>query len=71
MSRESESEVLEFENARLREEQRQILGALQMLFNLLEEYAPTWYTQEHQNTALSALKASDPCLKLETTPARV
>jgi len=32
--------------------------ALKMLFDLLEEYAPSWYTEEHHGQALSALQAS-------------
>ena len=27
------------------------------LFNLLEQYAPVWYTEEHHNRALAALRA--------------
>jgi hypothetical protein len=29
---------------------------LQELFNLLEEYAPTWYTEEHRSRAVRALR---------------
>jgi hypothetical protein len=29
--------------------------ALEDLFQLLEEYAPTWYTEEHHNLAVAAL----------------
>jgi len=29
-----------------------------MLFDLLEEYAPAWYTEEHHKQALSALETS-------------
>jgi hypothetical protein len=32
---------------------KEVLGEL---FDLLEEYAPTWYTNEHRNRALSALR---------------
>ncbi len=28
---------------------------LQELFQLLEEYAPVWYTEEHHNRAVAAL----------------
>jgi hypothetical protein len=28
---------------------------LEELFQLLEEYAPTWYTEEHHNKAVAAL----------------
>ncbi len=29
---------------------------LQELFLLLEDYAPTWYTEEHHNRAIGALR---------------
>ena len=29
---------------------------LQELLNLLEQYAPTWYTEEHHRRALTALR---------------
>jgi hypothetical protein len=55
-------EVLQDEVLRVREEQRQILDALQILFDLLEAFAPCWYTEEHHERALAALAvtASDP-----------
>ena len=28
---------------------------LEELFHLLEDYAPTWYTQQHHNRAVAAL----------------
>jgi hypothetical protein len=31
---------------------------LQELFQLLEEYAPTWYTEEHHNRAVAALQGA-------------
>ena len=31
---------------------------LEELFQLLEEYAPTWYTEEHHNRAVEALRRS-------------
>jgi hypothetical protein len=51
-------EVLEDEVVLLREQQRQILDALQMLFDLLEAFAPCWYTEEHHERALAALAVS-------------
>jgi hypothetical protein len=48
-------EVLEDEIVRLREEQKQILDALQMLFDLLEQFAPCWYSEEQHERALAAL----------------
>ena len=32
-----------------------IQSALRELFELLEDYAPTWYTEEHHNRAIAAL----------------
>jgi hypothetical protein len=29
---------------------------LKMLYDLLEEYAPAWYTEEHHNKAEAALR---------------
>jgi hypothetical protein len=33
-----------------------IAEAFRELFNLLEEYAPVWYTEEHHNKAVAALR---------------
>jgi len=33
------------------------LEVFQELFTLLEEYAPVWYTEEHQRRTMRALKA--------------
>ena len=33
-------------------------AALKMLFELLEDYAPMWYTEEHHNLAVKALAES-------------
>jgi hypothetical protein len=51
-------ESLECDSDRVRQEQEQALDALKMLFDLLEEYAPAWYSEEHHRQALSALEAS-------------
>jgi hypothetical protein len=48
-------DILENEVVGVREEQRQILDVLQMLFDLLEAFAPCWYTEEHHERALAAL----------------
>jgi hypothetical protein len=66
------------ELARLRENQKRLVQALQRLFNLLERYAPSWYTEnlleryapswyteEHHDTASAALSAT-----LDTNPKR-
>jgi hypothetical protein len=50
-------ESLECESCRVGQEQEQMQNALKMLFDLLEEYAPSWYTEEHHGQALSALEA--------------
>jgi hypothetical protein len=39
----------------IRENQKQTRDALETLFELLEEYAPAWYTEEHRQQALAAL----------------
>jgi hypothetical protein len=33
-------------------------GAFREMFNLLEEHAPKWYTEEHHKRAVAALGAS-------------
>jgi len=35
---------------------RTVADALMELFELLEEYAPAWYTEEHHNRAVAALR---------------
>jgi len=39
----------------LQDNQKKLVAALQMLFDLLEEYAPRWYTQQHRDQAIAAL----------------
>ncbi len=39
-------------------ERRRLVEALSDLHQLLEEYAPTWYTEEHHRKAESALHDS-------------
>lgn len=48
------SESLEHEVAELRKHQKQLVSALRLLFDLLEAYAPSWYTEEHHKKALAA-----------------
>jgi hypothetical protein len=38
-------ESLEHEVAELRKRQKQLMSALRLLFDLLEAYAPSWYTE--------------------------
>ena len=40
----------------LRIELAGVAEVLRELFNLLEQYAPTWYTEEHHNRAVGALR---------------
>ena len=42
---------LERELAELRKKQTQVVRALQLLFDLLEKYGPSWYTEESQASA--------------------
>ena len=43
------------ESGTVRNGQEKLVTALEMLFNLLEEYAPQWYTHEHHDVATDAL----------------
>lgn len=36
-----------------------VKAALHELFQLLEDYAPTWYTEEHHDRAMAALQDPD------------
>ena len=38
-------------------DREQIIQTLTELYELLEEYAPSWYTQEHHDAAQAALNA--------------
>jgi hypothetical protein len=42
---------LERELVELRKKQTQVVRALQLLFDLLEKYGPSWYTEESQASA--------------------
>ena len=42
----------------LRIELASVAEVLRELFNLLEQYAPTWYTEEHHNRAVAACASS-------------
>ena len=44
------------ESVALRIELAGVAEVLRELFNLLEQYAPTWYTEEHHNLAVAALR---------------
>ena len=46
---------LERELMELRKKQTQVVRALQLLFDLLEKYGPSCYTEEHHKQALAAL----------------
>lgn len=39
--------------------QERIVRAVNQLYQLLEEYAPSWYTQEHRDAAEAALKSAE------------
>jgi hypothetical protein len=38
--------------------EQKLVRALQMLFDLLEDYAPRWYTEEHHHYAYAALASA-------------
>jgi hypothetical protein len=40
--------------------------ALKILFELLEDYAPVWYTEDHHNLAVDALSQTADCRPAET-----
>jgi hypothetical protein len=44
---------------RLRQHRQELVEALQSLSHLLDEYAPTWYSEEHRELTVAALKWSD------------
>jgi len=44
------------EQAQLESQLRTLAAALLELYALLEEYAPTWYTEQHHNRAEAALR---------------
>ena len=44
-------------NANCQAQFASFVEAFQEMFNLLEEYAPTWYTEEHHRRAVAALGA--------------
>ena len=46
-------------------------AVLQELFELLESYAPSWYSEEQRERTLAALKlAEKPALRLLQSPAK-
>ena len=45
----------EAELTSLKENQIKLVDALQVLYDLLEAYAPAWYSEEHHNLANAAL----------------
>jgi|KBSMisStaDraftv2_1062788.scaffolds.fasta_scaffold00675_7 hypothetical protein len=44
---------------RVTEDQNRLYGALKLLFDLLEDYGPLWYTAQHHNKAKAALLAHE------------
>ena len=46
---------MECDIVRLRQTQEQTLDVLRTLFELLEQYAPSWYKREHHQLADAAL----------------
>jgi len=49
-------------NSDLETDRSRLEDALRTLYELLEEYAPTWYTRAHHDKAVNALGIKeDPC----------
>jgi len=46
------------EASEMRLQLRQLANALAEVYELLEDYAPTWYTSHHQERVESALRAA-------------
>ena len=49
---------------KLRDNQEHLVAALQMAFDLLEDYAPVWYTRKYRDlltTALARVEGREPC----------
>ena len=49
---------------KLRVNQEQLVVALQKAFDLLEDYAPVWYTRKYRDlltTALARVEGREPC----------
>jgi len=44
---------------RLQERQKRLNDALRLLFDLLEDYSPLWYTKEHHDQAADALELDE------------
>lgn len=44
------------ENSQMHAGAPTVREVLEELFLLLEDYAPTWYTEEHHNRAIAALR---------------
>ncbi len=42
---------------RLEQKEKELREALQLLFDLLEQYAPGWYTEEYRESAQRALRS--------------
>ena len=47
--------LVAFPNSKAELIQQPLSHALRLLYELLEEYAPSWYTQQHHEIAESAL----------------
>lgn len=57
------------ELTKLRDNQKHLVDALQMAFDLLEDYAPLWYTQECRDLLASTLARVE--ARESSSPAKV
>jgi hypothetical protein len=46
------------ESRKVRNDQDKLVTALQTLFDLLEDYAPRWYTKKHRDLVSDALASA-------------
>ena len=58
MGQEADGRSRKADLLRLRENRKQLNEALKMLFALLEEYGPLWYTKEHHDQAKAAMRCN-------------
>ena len=55
MGKEAARRSRKAEPLRLQNNRKKLQEALKLLFDLLEEYSPLWYTKEHHDQAKAAL----------------
>jgi hypothetical protein len=59
---------LECDIVRLRQEHKQLRETLNVLFELLEEYAPSWYREEYREVAVAAVSGTSDGVRRTDSP---